>query len=433
VIYRFGDFELDASELALRRKGSLVPLTRKATHALVLLVQKGGALVSRRDPLISTTQASVASVPLEIAGENYLLIKARVNGSEPLTFLLDSGGGSGLVLYYKAAEALKLKSAGKGKGGGAGEGAFETSSIKGASLSLSNVTMNNQTFVIFPPDKTGETGGRYVDGVIGYSLFSRYVVEIDYQSKVVNLYEPKAYQYAGGGQTIPLDILSNVPFVRVQIPLAGRKPLEDRFIVDTGAGRFTLILNTPLVSANKLLAVPQKTMTEPSASGVGGEVKLTLGRWSNLQLGNFKLTDPVIHFAHDRKGAFASSDFGGVIGGELLRRFKVIFDYGRKRMILEPNTHFADPFDYDMSGIRIRAEGADLKQLKVIRLVENSPAIEAGLRERDLISAIDGRPTAELSLTEISQMFKQEGREYLLDVIRGEEKKQVKLKLRRLI
>lgn len=47
MIYHFGDFELDASELALRRKGSLVPLTRKATHALVLLVQKGGALVSR--------------------------------------------------------------------------------------------------------------------------------------------------------------------------------------------------------------------------------------------------------------------------------------------------------------------------------------------------------------------------------------------------
>jgi hypothetical protein len=128
---------------------------------------------------VQTSQASVASVPLEFAGENYVLIKARVDGSEPLTFLLDSGGGSGLVLYYKAAEALKLKSAGKGKGGGAGESTFETASIKGASLSLSGVTMNNQTFVVFPPEKTGTTGGRAVDGVIGYSLFSRYVVEIE--------------------------------------------------------------------------------------------------------------------------------------------------------------------------------------------------------------------------------------------------------------
>jgi C-terminal processing protease CtpA/Prc len=111
----------------------------------------------------------------------------------------------------------------------------------------------------------------------------------------------------------------------------------------------------------------------------------------------------------------------------------VIFDYAHKRMILEPNAHFADRFDSDMSGIRLRAEGADLKQLRVLRLVQNSPAIEAGLREGDLISAIDGRPAAELSLAEISQMFKQEGRECVLGIIRGAEKKQVRLKLRRLI
>jgi carboxyl-terminal processing protease len=86
-----------------------------------------------------------------------------------------------------------------------------------------------------------------------------------------------------------------------------------------------------------------------------------------------------------------------------------------------------------MSGMRLRAEGQDFKQLKLVRVVENSPALEAGLREGDLISAIDGRPAAELSLTEVARLFKQEGREYVLDIVRGEEKKQVKLKLRRLI
>jgi len=378
-------------------------------------------------------QVRVASVPLEIAGENYVLIKARVNVFEPMTFILDSGAGSGLVLYHKAAETLKLRTAGKGKGGGAGATTYETALIKSASLSVGGVTMNNQTFVVYPPESPPPNMGQPVDGVIGYSLFSRYVVEIDYQSRVVNLYEPAAYQYAGGGESIPLDILSKVPFARVQIPLAGRKPLEGRFIVDSGAGRFALILNTPVVASNNLLSVPAKIIREPGAFGVGGDVKLVVGRWSSLQIGHFTLTDPVIHFAQDRKGAFASSDFSGVIGGELLRRFKVIFDYAHKRMILEPNTDFSNRFDYDMSGIRLRAEGPDLKQLRVSRLVENSPAIESGLREGDLISAIDGKPATELSLTEISKMFKQEGRDYVLDIVRGEQKQQLKLRLRRLI
>jgi len=404
-------------------------LLRTVVIVSVVLTFYGSPGVPAQAP---AAQARVASVPLEIAGENYVLIKARVNDSEPMTFELDSGGGSGLVLYHKAAEAMMLKTSGKGKGSGAGASTFETTLIKGASLSLGGVTMNNQTFVVFPPDKIGVTGGRAVDGVIGYSLFSRYVVEIDFQSKVVNLYEPSAYQYAGGGESIPIEILSKVPFARVQIPLAGRKPLEGRFLVDLGAGRFALILNTPVVASNNLLAVPQKVITEPGAKGVGGEVKLLVGRWPSLQLGHFTFTDPVIHFAQDQKGAFASSEFSGVIGGELLRRFKVIFDYAHKRMVLEPNSDFSNRFDYDMSGIRFRPEPPDFK-LTVSRLVENSPAIESGLREGDLITAIDGKPATELSLTEISKMFKQEGRDYVLDVVRGEEKRQLKLKLRRLI
>ncbi len=192
-----------------------------------------------------TAQARVASIPLEIAGDNYVLIKARVNNSEPLTFLLDSGAGSGLVLYNAAAETLKLKSAGKGKGSGAGEATFETALVKDVSLSFSGATMEKQTFVVFPPNSPPPAFGRAVDGVIGYSLFSRYVVEIDYQSKMVNLYEPATYQYAGRGESIPLNIMSNVPFARIQIPLAGRKPLEGKFIVDLGAGRFVLILKHP--------------------------------------------------------------------------------------------------------------------------------------------------------------------------------------------
>jgi C-terminal processing protease CtpA/Prc len=141
----------------------------------------------------------------------------------------------------------------------------------------------------------------------------------------------------------------------------------------------------------------------------------------------------LIYFAQDRKGAFASNEFSGVIGGELLGRFKVIFDYAHKRLYLEPNSRLADVFEYDMSGIRMEAEGEDLKTFRVKRVAEKSPAFEAGVRQGDVILAVDGKPASELSLSQINQMFKQEGKEYVLEIISGEKTKQIRFNLRRLI
>jgi S1-C subfamily serine protease len=102
-------------------------------------------------------------------------------------------------------------------------------------------------------------------------------------------------------------------------------------------------------------------------------------------------------------------------------------------MILEPNAGLAERFEYDMSGVRLRAEGTGFKTLRVSGVVENSPATEAGVREGDVISAINGRPAAEFSLSQIRTMFMQEGKEFLLEIIRGAENMQLRLKLRRLV
>lgn len=39
-----------------------------------------------------------------------------------------------------------------------------------------------------------------------------------------------------------------------------------------------------------------------------------------------------------------------MLGGEIFRRFKMIIDYSRKRMILEPNKSFENAYEIERGG-----------------------------------------------------------------------------------
>ena len=202
-------------------------------------------------------------------------------------------------------------------------------------------------------------------------------------------------------------------------------------VVDTGSP-FSLMLAAPFVAENRLLDGIGKTIGS-KARGVGGEMLLSIGRLQGFRLGRFLLPDPVTVFPQNFGGEIAARGAAGNLGAGFLRRFRVIFDYSRGRMILEPNAAFNDRDEYDMSGVSLIAEGADFGTIKVARLIEPSPAHEAGLRREDVIVAVDGRPAAAIGLMNLRSLFREEGREVRLDVRRGGETLAMQRKMRRLI
>lgn len=364
---------------------------------------------------------SANRIPFDFVS-NHIYLRARVNDSEPLWFLLDTGATAS---YFDVQRATALGLAG------------QDNSIKGVSLNFPGMKLLNQNF------STQRLGfwaydGHAVDGMLGYDFINRLVVEIDYVNKTVSLHEPQSYKYSGSGEIVPLVMLEDdsggkVPLVRVKITQQGRAAIEGKFIADTGV-RSAISFNTPFGETYKLLHFAQKTIQAPLGGGsMVRESKQPVGRVPNVQLGRFTFKNPIAIFFQDKKGVIASPEFDGVIGGEILRRFKVIFDYSRQQMILEPNRYIPDPEEYDMSGMLLIAEGTDLNTFKVRRIIENSPATVAGFREGDVISAIDGKPTSNLTLEQVRQMFKQKGRNYRLTVERDKQKIQTKIKLRKLI
>ncbi len=192
------------------------------------------------------------------------------------------------------------------------------------------------------------------------------------------------------------------------------------------------LFNTPFVDRNRLLDSVSKS-SQARMGGVGGSAVAFSGRLMTITLGSFQLENSVARFSRARRGDDASARYDGLIGGEIFRRFKVVFDLSRLRMILEPNAQFSEPYEVDMSGLDLATEDEDFSIVVVNEVEKGSPAAEAGIQEEDVIKAIDGRPTKDFTITQIRKMFMLDGKEYLITLKRGPKELQTKLKLRRLI
>lgn len=210
----------------------------------------------------------------------------------------------------------------------------KVASTKDVAFRLPGVTFTLQAVTVLAFENLERCLGHTADGILGLELFSSSVVEIDYKDRLVNIYDAKSYKYSGVGEQLPLKTLSSgLVFVQASVTPSSRAPITGRFMIDTGF-TMSLFLNSPFVQENKLLDNTQGQ--DFSNCGIGGEAKAIKDKVGALELGSFKFDNLTTIFSQARSGINAASDVEGLIGGEILSRFKVIFDYTRQRMILEP-------------------------------------------------------------------------------------------------
>jgi hypothetical protein len=270
-----------------------------------------------------------------------------------------------------------------------------------------------------------------VDGLLGEDFLRRHVVEIDYAKRTLHVHDPATYAPPAGATVVPIELETGLAVARGTIAPAGRAPIPCRLVIDTGV-RTTLIVYHPFAVAHRLLDVPGNLIGATIGGGAGGETRGDVGRLDSLRIGTVAFPQPTAIFSRDTVGVFAEPDPDGIVGGELLRRCRVTFDYPHRRLILEPYPGRAVAFDYDMSGLFLVAEGADFGRIVVQSVTDRTPAAEAGLRKGDEILAIDGRSTPALTLEEARALLRTPA-ERRLDVMRTGRRMQVRLTTRRLV
>lgn len=364
-----------------------------------------------------------AAIPFELIN-NHVYVPVKVNGYA-LRLLLDTG--SFTLLTPTAAAKVGIKGEGALAAGGGGAQPVDYGFAKLGKLTVGDsVELDDLLIAVLPVPSFGDVEGTAYDGILGSELLSRLVTKIDYANRVVTLEMPADFRPGDAGTPLPLTFLDTVPMVDGTLD-----GLPGQFEIDTGS-RGPLILWPQFVAEHKLAGRYAATPQITTGWGTSGAIPAQVARGGTLRLGQVEIARPIFDLATDPSNATTIEGDDGNIGGEILRRFTVTFDYSRQRMYLQLNPGSSEPFRFDQSGMWMnREDGAFV----IKTVMSGGPAEQAGLKVGDRVTSIDGRPVAAMALTDFRTALRDDepGTQFHLHVDDGKTSRDVVLVLRRLV
>ena len=368
----------------------------------------------------------IASTPIKIA-DNLIIVEVAVNGRTG-NFIFDTGAESTVVNTSFATQA-GLKSEGTTVGTGSA-GSATAGIIRNTSLRVAGIEAADLTVYSLAIDPFTAALGIKIDGVLGNDIIGQLVVEIDYAAAVLTLYDPPSYRPSKDADLVPVTIEDNQPFIATAVSISGRRSLPVKLEIDTGSTG-SLLLNSHFVRRHRLLTALTKSIGT-RAGGVGGTGTSTVGRIAGVRFGRTKVAEPIVQLYTGTKGDNASAEYDGIVGGAIFRRFKMTVDMPGRRLFLESNAHLTDPFETDMSGIDLVADGDSLNIITADEVKPSSAAGKAGIRGGDVIRSINGRPASVLGMQEVRRLFRTAG-SYKVEIARGRRVFPVRLVLKRIL
>jgi hypothetical protein len=369
------------------------------------------------------------TLPFELIN-NLIIIEASINGSVPLKFILDTGVGNTLITSLPNGEEIYLKSSRTVSLSGLGEGEPVEAFYSDDNLvNIGESIQGKEIELLFLKDdifKLSSFMGTFVHGIIGYDLFASFAVEINYINKQIILYDteefknkfdrlPRNRKWA----KIPIFIDDKKPYVEVDFKhKGGESYIPLRLLIDSGSSNaFSLYKMT-----HEEITVPKLRINTLIGVGLSGKVNGQLGRVKKMRIGgNYRLDEPVIAYPDSFaiRRAFTLGDRNGSLGGEVLRRFKIIFHYEGGYILLRENRDSGENFNYNVSGIEVNTPVPNIPLYVVSEVREGSPAEIEGIMKGDVIKYINGKAATTLELNEvINYLEKKKGSRLRIEVQR---------------
>lgn len=403
--------------------------------------------------LVSTQKAVI---PFQLIN-NLIFIPININGAD-LTFMVDTGVAE-TILFSLENKELKLSNVEKIKFSGLG-GSLSIDGLKSdrniGRIGDNIINSSMSLYVILDEEfNISSHVGIPVNGVIGYHFFKDHPVAIDYISKKITVYENRDIlkRKIRKFDEMPISIEKDKPYLNADVEMT-REKKESKLLIDLGNSDAIWLFPTLI----KDFVYNRPNIDDFLGRGFNGDIYGKRSRIHNFYLGDYKFEKPLtampdeysiqhVNLVKDRKGS---------VGGEIMRRFSLIFDYPNNKLYLKKNRNFDDPFHFNMSGLDFKQDGLEWQQDKVkietqplsgttnsnevykdafqykfslkpifsiAGVRKDSPAYEAGLKKDDKVISINGDKTSDMTLEKILEMMKSaEGRTITMIIQRQEEK-----------
>lgn len=310
-----------------------------------------------------------------------VMLNARFgNFPDTLNFILDTGSG-GISLDSATVEYFHLTPTPSSLTILGIAGVRKVSFLYNQKLHLPGLTVDSLNFHINNYDILTQVYGEKIDGIIGYSLLSRYIFNINYDSSRIFIFSNGLMKYPRGGWLYE-PILRTLPVQSARIKDA--ITTNSRFLFDIGAG-LCLMLNRDFIEDSNFLDKRRRLYVK-EAEGVGGKVDMHMSVIKEMRMGPYRFKNIPVFIFVDSFNITSYPYLNGIIGNDILRRFNLILNYAKREFYFMPNTHFQDGFDYAYSGIELYYVDG---QILLGDVAIGSPAEAAGLKEGDVLIGIN--------------------------------------------
>ena len=338
-------------------------------------------IVRAQEEFVPPPAKHITSFSFRMLSGGIIILKAKVSQfPDSLNFIFDTGSG-GISLDSMTTVALGITGTLSDKTIRGIAGIRQVKFAYNHKLHLPGLTVDSLNFHINDYEVLTSAYGEKIDGIIGFSFISRYILKIDYDSSKMHVYTKGTMKYPRGGFLLR-PILTSIPVMTADIKDV--REVRTRFYFDTGAGMCLLLSND--FASDSAFTRPKRKWFTTQAEGLGGKAPMRQGVIKQIKIGPYRFRNVPTYIFEDQYNVTSYPYLGGLIGNDLLRRFNLIINYAKRDIYMVPNTHFKDVFDYSYTGIGMYVIDGEIR---IIDVMPGSPAEDAGFKSEDIIMAVE--------------------------------------------